>query len=388
MKILLVGNDASRTGAPLVLLYFLRWLKANTDWECHVLLRNGAGGLREAYEALAPTLAYDGLTTDRSFLRRAARKMGIHKMGGKSCLSGLEQYYQEAGLDVILAHTITQGGILSDLSQLDCPAITYTHELESMFHKYGETNLAHVMAHSVHYIAGSRAVERNLVEHHQVDPASVDTVHGFTSGAELDGAEVERAAIRESLNIPGDAVMILGSGFRNWRKGKDLFIQLAYRVLKQNRPAHFVWVGGTDGDEEFFQAEHDIRHAGLEGRVHLVPEVSNHAAFSAACDVLATMSREDPFPLTNLEAGYFGKPVVCFDGAGGTPEFVESDAGFVVPYLDLVAMAEKIIVLCDDAGLRDRLGRRAAEKMRERHDVSTAGPRLKEIIERVVKGAR
>lgn len=181
--------------------------------------------------------------------------------------------------------------------------------------------------------------------------------------------------------------MVLGSGFRNWRKGKDLFIQLAGVVQKARpkRPVHFLWVGGRAGDDEFFQIQHDVNHAGLADRVHLVAEVANHADYSAACDVLATVSREDPFPLTNLEAGYFGKPVLCFAGTGGSPEFVEDDAGFVVPYLDVAAMAEKILLLAGQEPLRKTLGDCAARKVRERHEVNVAGAQLWAIMQKVVR---
>ena len=57
-SILFVSHDASRTGAPIALLTFLRWLRANTDYRFEVLL--GCGGpLEPAFEALAPTTNAD-----------------------------------------------------------------------------------------------------------------------------------------------------------------------------------------------------------------------------------------------------------------------------------------------------------------------------------------
>ena len=38
MKILFICHDACRTGAPLLLLNMLRWLKANSDLSFEVLL--------------------------------------------------------------------------------------------------------------------------------------------------------------------------------------------------------------------------------------------------------------------------------------------------------------------------------------------------------------
>ena len=104
------------------------------------------------------------------------------------------------------------------------------------------------------------------------------------------------------------------------------------------------------------------------------------AEWFAAFDAFALTSREDSFPLTCLEAASLGVPVLCFAGAGGEPEFVEQDAGFVVPYLDVEAMAERVREMAASKALTQSLGRRAQQKVRERHDVAVAGPKILEIM--------
>ena len=74
------------------------------------------------------------------------------------------------------------------------------------------------------------------------------------------------------------------------------------------------------------------------------------------------ISREDSFPLVNIEAAAQGVPVLCFDSAGGTPEFINGRAGAVVPYLDLVAMSDKILELLGDRAKRDELGANAKKE--------------------------
>jgi hypothetical protein len=53
-RLLFVGHDASRTGAPILLLHLLGWLKANSDVSFRILLGDG-GPLEGDYRALAPT---------------------------------------------------------------------------------------------------------------------------------------------------------------------------------------------------------------------------------------------------------------------------------------------------------------------------------------------
>jgi glycosyltransferase involved in cell wall biosynthesis len=85
-----------------------------------------------------------------------------------------------------------------------------------------------------------------------------------------------------------------------------------------------------------------------------------------------------------LEAAALEKPIICFAGAGGMPEFVEDDCGFVVPYLDITAMAERVACLLDSPECRLKMGEAACRKVAQRHDISVAAPRIMEIIERTI----
>jgi glycosyltransferase involved in cell wall biosynthesis len=125
-----------------------------------------------------------------------------------------------------------------------------------------------------------------------------------------------------------------------------------------------------------------VHCAGLQDRVHFVGARTNYLDYLASFDVFTLVSREDCFPLAMLEAALFSTPIVCFDSAGGAKEFVESDCGFVIPFLDVQAMAEKVAMLLESAELRDDLGRRAANKVRDRHDISVIAPRILQVIKR------
>jgi glycosyltransferase involved in cell wall biosynthesis len=85
-----------------------------------------------------------------------------------------------------------------------------------------------------------------------------------------------------------------------------------------------------------------------------------------------------------LEAATLAKPIVCFAGAGGAPEFVEEDCGFVVPYLDTMAMADRVVSLLDSQECRVTIGSAARRKVAQRHDLNGTAPRITEIIERTI----
>ena len=76
-------------------------------------------------------------------------------------------------------------------------------------------------------------------------------------------------------------------------------------------------------------------------------------------------SREDPFPLVNIEAGIFGTPIIGFADSGGTEELLKDEAGILVPYGDYRAMAKNIIELKKNVDKRNlfrlNISKKAAE---------------------------
>jgi glycosyltransferase involved in cell wall biosynthesis len=60
----------------------------------------------------------------------------------------------------------------------------------------------------------------------------------------------------------------------------------------------------------------------------------------------------------------------------------DTDCGHVVPYLNVESMATRVGQLLESRDLREHFGQRAAEKVRERHDVSIAAHKILNIITR------
>jgi glycosyltransferase involved in cell wall biosynthesis len=68
--------------------------------------------------------------------------------------------------------------------------------------------------------------------------------------------------------------------------------------------------------------------------------------------------------------------------AGGTEAVVDDgESGFLVPVGDVDALAGRLAELAADPALRERLGRRGAELMRERFDLG----RMVEDVERLYR---
>jgi glycosyltransferase involved in cell wall biosynthesis len=273
---------------------------------------------------------------------------------------------------------------LIKLLESELPVLMQVHEMESLMRIQAGSELpAAVLSQATRFIACSNATRSNLIERHGIPPERVETVHESIPVGNVRPVR-GRAEILQELGIPEDALVVVGCGTAEFRKGTDLFVQLAHIVSRRRPQAYFVWVGGLA--EQISEFERDGELAGLGERLRFTGFVGTPANYMAAADVFALPSREDPYPLVCLEAASLSKPVVCFEGGGGMPEFVESDCGFVVPYLDVAAMAERTVCLLDSPDCRLKMGQAARRKVVERHDVSVAGPRIAEIIERTIAG--
>lgn len=360
----------------MLLLDMLRWFKSNSDLNFEILLGR-PGVLSAEFAALAPTHVYD-YRQSSNFAIRVLRKLRLIKQAESLHRRHLLRRFREAGIGLVYANTMTNGAVLAALSELGCPVITHAHELTYWIEHSGEKNREQVMRLTKRFIAASNAVKQNLMLNYSVPEEHVDVVHSFVHACARGSAD----GIRAKLGIPTDAFVILGSGHETWRKGKDIFLLLADQMRRfgMQRPVHFLWIGAWECWEDRVRVLHDVDLLRLADRVHFTGEVSNPHDYFAAGDVFAMVSREDPFPLVCLEAASLGKPVVCFEGAGGMPEFVENDAGYVVGLLDISAMASKLRTLADDEALRSRLGRQAAAKAHGLYDVKRGSSRVLEII--------
>ena len=365
------------------LLHFLRWYKKNGNRPFSIFLGRD-GELTPDFEDLAHTWALNrGHWHRYSLQTRFLFAAGFGEWARRAESRNAQRFAARCSPALVYANSIVSARIVGALAPR-IPILTLVHELEFMFRVTQSPALAHLLARTNQFIACSNAVRENLIREHGVAEARVETVHESIPVAQV-RPDRGREQIFKELNIPDGAHLIVGSGTLIWTKGPDLFVQLARAVCAERPEVHFVWVGGA-GSSEFAQFEHDVRLLGLDGKIHLTGAVPKPADYFAAADVFVLTSRQDSYPLVCLEAAALAKPIVCFAGSGGMPEFVEKDCGFVVPYLDIMAMADRVISFLDSSDCRLPMGAAARRKVAQRHDISQAAPRILEIIERTIAG--
>lgn len=386
-RVLFVGHGAERSGPPRFLLHLQRWVRDHDRAEIETVLARG-GDLTPDLAAIGPVRVLDdGWTTPR-VLQAGLSRLAQHRAAGAVARARARLALGRVRrADLVYLNTASSGGLAAVRAlPFRAPLLTHVHELEVGL-RYGlrPDERQHLFVATDRFVAASQAVADNLVDRYGVARSRVAVHHEVVDRRE--GPDpVRAAALRRRLGLEDGRLVVVGaSGMTDWRKAPDLFVRLAWEVGR--RPGgdrvRFLWVGGADAGPEWWPLDHDLRHLGLEDRVHFLGTSPNAADELSLCDVFVSPAREDAFPLACLEAGALGVPIVCFD-SGGMPELVgPKRAGAVVAYPDVAAMADAVLGLVADPAARAAAGRRARAAVHAEHDVAVALPALWEEVERL-----
>jgi len=262
---------------------------------------------------------------------------------------------------------------------LRCPTVVHVHELEGLIRlACGGYTMSNLVPMVSRFVAVSDKVGENLKLRHGVSAERISKIPAFVEASVQ--VTREAATIRNELGIPQDALLVGGSGTLGFRKGTDLFIQVARKVSTMTpRRIAYAWVGGGRTKRELIEFQTDLEKIGLEGIVHFTGTRSNPQDYFNAFDLFLMTSREDPFPLVCLENARAGNPILCFDHGSGCTEYVDETSGHVSPYQDVDDMAAALVGFATDPG---RL-RRASEVIRGRlapYTVESCAPRILSVI--------
>ena len=169
-------------------------------------------------------------------------------------------------------------------------------------------------------------------------------------------------SLREELGIAPDARVVTVIGNINPQKGHEYFLAAAAQVYREHPDLVVVLAGHLyDGHREYFaRLQNQAEQAGMMvGRdVHFLGSRSDIPNVLRASDVfaLASVPNSEGMPTVILEAMACGVPVVATDVAAVREAVDDGHTGFVVPSLDVDAMANRLRLLLSNDQLRARLG--------------------------------
>ena len=396
-KILFVSNEAARTGAPAIMLGFIKWLSAHHEIEsiC-VLMRDGA--LREEFELLGRT--YTWIPTDLNKPERIYKRLAkvITNKGQADPGIWLTKIIEREKPDIIYLSTLVLGKYLQQLSKNpNQRIITHVHELLPSLRQLSNDQLVTCqLQYSDAVIACAGCVSEMLINTYHLPPSKIKIIPeyivpekplhgGDRSRDSLTPSTNERTLLNKLHQAIDLGIPIFGIGGNPiHRKGFDLFPLLIKECKTQfaDTPFLAVWIGCGDGSEPQVALEWDLSHLGMNNEVALIPSVSmpTFRWIVRQFRVLTLLSREDPFPLVVLEAGLMGIPTVCFEGSGAIPEFAAEGQCVSVNYLDIPAFATAVMRLCLDPAEATKIGEQCRQKVMGDLTLEKVAPLVADVL--------
>ena len=375
-RVLFVSHEATRTGAPKIILNILKHFSENCDIQCETILHTG-GHLAGEFESYSHSVDCFNLASNQpdDIKKRVARFVQREK-GNLPVLA--------------ICNSMESRYIAKEIAGENVPVIMLVHELPSSYSEEDYQSvyeIAQKVIFPVHHVREAA---------HEKTPIPLSKSVVLSQGllnpdfGKSITRDVAHAQIRSELNLPENSFIVLGCGTLDLRKGIDHYAAIARLVTERNRspiPIHFVWVGEgprwTHSTYHYVQV--DLSKSRARDHVHFIGERANVEPYFMGADAFLMSSRVDPFPCVIHEAMASSLPVITFDQAGGAPEAIDNGAGFVVPYADYDQTANTIRMLATQPEIASGMRTKSKERVDARYRFDDYGDKIIDLAETILK---
>ncbi len=356
-RILFVSHEATRTGAPKIILNLLRHFHEKTDAHLQTILHSG-GFLAEEFGLYSEVECLNLPRESSDELSRRVRKI---------C-----QRHKDSPPLMAICNSMESRFIGYELQQMGIPVTFLIHELPS---SYEVQDYQQVYDSSERIIFPVEVVRTAANEKVPLPLGKCSVMpQGLLNPTFADGLDRDtvRLQIRRELGLPEDAFIVLGCGTLDLRKGIDHFCGVARTLLRRKDaklPVHFVWLGEGDrwAHTPYHYAMLDVQKSNIFPHVHFIGEREDVQPWFVGSDAFVLTSRVDPFPCVIHEAMAARLPVITFDASGGAVECIGGGAGLSVPYADYQAMSERILFLAHHPDIAEGIRNTAHRKVHQQY---------------------
>jgi hypothetical protein len=354
--ILMVGHEATRTGAPILAWNLISRLSA--DFNVVTVLMKGGPIEAELNDVSSVLVKLPNNLLDDNNGMRALRKV-VSVFAPKYAIANSSATQEVAVM----------------LEDLDVPVIALVHEFSSDRYLTGGLHelysRASKLVFSARIVAAASEQDYDVLRARQyvISPQGSCKLPLLRSGQEVGESRAGREVLKQ---LDRDLFVVVGMGTVTYRKGVDTFISVAAELLRK-RPSNkfrFIWVGHVYPFDVRYKTflQQQILRSGLEGRVILMDEVTDLDPLYKRADAFLLASRLDPLPNVAIDAALKAVPIVCFENASGIAEILadsKDTSDLVVPYLDTGAAARVIMRLSEDRKYFNAMSRAIRIKARK-----------------------
>ncbi len=234
---------------------------------------------------------------------------------------------------------------------------------------------------TTHFVVVAEAMKQQYLAAGIGRPDQYTTIlSGFTLEPFL--AATNDLGLRARLGLSPDDIVI-GMIARLFKlKGHDDLLAVAPELVRRCPRVKFLLVGDGAWRGRF---ERQVRALGLERHVvftGLVPP-QGVSPLVGIMDLLVHLSRREGLPRALPQALAGARPVVAYDCDGAREVCLENETGFLLPPGDLPGLRERLVRLAQDPALRQRLGRRGQQFVRDRFGVERMVDELYQLYRRL-----
>jgi len=209
-----------------------------------------------------------------------------------------------------------------------------------------------------HFVAQDYQTWLNLPAASEFIPTAVDRTSFENLPADA------REQTRQNLGLDNNTPLVLGV-LRLSEEKCPFDMLLAFAELRKRQPAARLIHAGIGPLQE--ETEQFARTLHLEDSVSFLGARHDVPALMLAADALLLTSRTEGFPNVLLEAMASGRPFVA-PRVGGIPELAEDgEYGFLTEHGDVVAMADRLALLLENAELARNMGTKGKPRLAAKH---------------------
>jgi L-malate glycosyltransferase len=302
------------------------------------------------------------------------------------CAWRLAKFFQRAQVNLVHAHQYTPFfySLLARLIYPKPPVLFTEHGRHFPDYPRPKRKVANrLLLQTRDRVVGvGQAVRQALIRNEGIPAQRVSVIY---NGIDIDGpggSNAREEARRELCQGDADFVILMVARL-DYLKDHAAAIRMMARVSAVRPGARLVLVG--EGPER--RAIEDlVERNRLGAKIRFLGLRKDVARLLMASDVFLLTSISEGIPLTIIEAMVAGLPVVS-TRVGGVPEIVvDGETGFLCPSGNDAALAEYVLKLAANPGLRERLGLHGQIRAKAAFSESLMHARYLELYREMLRG--